>query len=150
MDFFDSITASETGALLHLTNMRTGYPAYVIDAKGVEDKAKPIRIKFLGPDSAALKDKARKRTVSVVKQRAVGMDMKKMSEAQITGLLSEGEEATLQSIVEATVTWENISLDGKPVEFSAETAMDLYTRYPSIAEEAATFIGSRANFFDQA
>jgi len=112
MDCFDSVSASENGAWLHLTNLRTDAPAYVTGKDGTPDASKPMRLNLLGPDAPAAKAKARKRATSILKRRGGKMDFAKMTEAQIGALIDEGQEGIIQTAVDATIGWENLSLDG--------------------------------------
>jgi hypothetical protein len=150
MDCFDSVSAAEAGAWLHLTNLRTDAPAYVTGKDGTPDMTKPMRIKLIGMDAPAAKAKARKRTTSILKRRGGKMDFAKMTEAQLGALVDEGQEGIVQAAVDQTIGWENLSLDGKPVEFSEEAAFAIYRKYPSILDEVTEFLKDRANFFAQA
>jgi len=150
MDCFDSVSAAEAGAWLHLTNLRTDAPAYVTGKDGTPDLSKPMRIKLIGMDAPAAKAKERKRTTSILKRRGGKMDLAKMTEAQLGALVDEGQEGIVQAAVDQTIGWENLSLDGKPVEFSEEAAFAIYRKYPSILDEVTEFLKDRANFFAQA
>jgi len=150
MDCFDSVSAAEAGAWLHLTNLRTDAPAYVTGKDGTPDLTKPMRIKLIGMDAPAAKAKERKRTTSILKRRGGKMDLAKMTEAQLGALVDEGQEGIVQAAVDQTIGWENLSLDGKPVEFSEEAAFAIYRKYPSILDEVTEFLKDRANFFAQA
>jgi len=150
MDCFDSVSASEAGAWLHLTNLRTDAPAYVTGKDGKPDETKPMRIKMIGPDASASKAKARKRVAALLKRRGGKMNIAKMTEAQIGALLDEGQDGIIQNAVDATIGWENLSLDGKPVEFSENAAFAIYQKYPAILEEVTEFLKERSNFFAQA
>ena len=150
MDCFDSVSAAEVGAWLHLTNLRTNAPAYVTGKDGVSDLSKPMRINLIGMDAPAAKAKERKRTTSILKRRGGKMDLAKMTEAQLGALVDEGQEGIVQAAVDQTIGWENLSLDGKPVEFSEEAAFAIYRKYPSILDEVTEFLKDRANFFAQA
>jgi hypothetical protein len=150
MDCFDSVSAAEAGAWLHLTNLRTDAPAYVTGKDGASDLSKPMRIKLIGMDAPAAKAKERKRTASILKRRGGKMDFAKMTEAQLGALVDEGQEGIVQAAVDQTIGWENLSLDGKPVEFSEEAAFAIYRKYPSILDEVTEFLKDRANFFAQA
>ena len=150
MDCFDSVSAAEAGAWLHLTNLRTDAPAYVTGKDGTPDLSKPMRIKLIGMDAPAAKAKERKRTTSILKRRGGKMDFAKMTEAQLGALVDEGQEGIVQAAVDQTIGWENLSLDGKPVEFSEEAAFAIYRIYPSILDEVTEFLKDRANFFAQA
>jgi len=150
MDCFDSVSTSEAGAWLHLTNLRTDAPAYVTGKDGTPDMTKPMRVKLIGMDAPAAKVKARKRATDILKRRGGKMDFAKMSPAQIGAVIDEGQEGIVQAAVDQTIGWENLSLDGKPAEFSEEAALAIYRKYPSILDEVTEFLKDRANFFAQA
>ena len=150
MDFFDTVAASQSGAWLHLTNLLTDAPAYVTGKDGAPNPTKPMRINLIGMDASASKAKARKRATDILKRRGGKMDFAKMSPAQIGAVIDEGQEGIVQAAVDATIGWENLSLDGKPVEFSEEAAFAIYRKYPSILDEVTEFLKHRANFFAQA
>ena len=150
MDCFDSVSAAEAGAWLHLTNLRTDAPAYVTGKDGAPDLSKPMRIKLIGMDAPAAKAKERKRTTSILKRRGGKMDFAKMTEAQLGALVDEGQEGIVQAAVDQTIGWENLSLDGKPADFSTENAETIYRKYPSILDEVTEFLKDRANLFTQA
>jgi hypothetical protein len=147
MDFFDSVSAAEAGAWLHLTNLRTNAPAYVTGKDGAPDPTKPMRINLIGMDASASKAKARTRSAGVLKRRGGKMDFGKMSLTQIGNLIDEGQEGIIQTAVDQTIGWENLSIDGKPVAFSEEAAFIIYRKHPSILEEVTKFVEDRANFF---
>jgi hypothetical protein len=109
-----------------------------------------MRINLIGMDAPAAKAKERKRTTSILKRRGGKMDFAKMTEAQLGALVDEGQEGIVQAAVDQTIGWENLSLDGKPVEFSEEAAFAIYRKYPSILDEVTEFLKDRANFFAQA
>jgi len=150
MDFFDTVSASEAGAWLHLTNLRTNSPAYVTGKDSTPDMSRPMRINLIGMDAPASKANARKRATDILKRRGGKMDFAKMSPAQIGAVIDEGQEGIIQTAVDQTIGWENLSLDGKPVEFSEEAAFAIYRKYPSILDEVTEFLKDRANFFAQA
>ena len=150
MDFFDSVSAAEVGAWAHLTNLRTNGPAYVTGKDGAPDMTKPMRINLIGMDAAAFKAKARKRAAALLKRRSGNVNIAKMNEAQLGALIDDGMESRIRDAVDATIGWENLSLDGKPVAFSVEAAEALYRKYPSILDEVTEFLKDRANFFAQA
>ena len=150
MDCFDTVSASEAGAWAHLTNLRTDSPAYVTGEDGSPDMSKPMRINLIGTDAPAFKAKERKRVTSILKRRGGKMDFAKMNEAQIGALLDEGLEGEIAKAVDATIGWENLSLDGEPVEFSAAAAEAIYRKYPAILGEVIEFLKDLSNFFAQA
>jgi hypothetical protein len=150
MDFFDSVAAAESGAWLHLTNLRTDAPAYVTGKDGTPNLTKPMQIKLIGMDASAAKAKARQRAALILKRRGGKVDFAKMSAAQIGALIDEGQDGIVQTAVDQTIGWENLSLDGKPVAFSEDAAFAIYRKYPSILDEVTEFLKDRANFFAQA
>ena len=150
MDFFDSVSAAEGGAWAHLTNLRTNSPAHVTGKDGLPDMTKPMRIQLIGMDATAFKAKARKRAASILKRRGNNMNFTKMSEAQLGNLIDDGQEGIIQNAVDATIGWENLSLEGKPVEYSEDAAFAIYRKYPSILDEVTEFLKDRSNFFVQA
>jgi len=145
MDMFDTVAASEKGAWLHLTNIATGLPAYADDAE-----KKPIRIHLMGSDSKEVRQRVKKRAAVMVKRRGTKMDVSRMSEGEIMALMADGEKSKLGDAVDATFGWENLSRDGKPLDFSAENAEWLYSRYPAIMREVLAFLEGEANFFEKA
>ena len=150
MDCFDSVSASEAGAWLHLTNLRTAAPAYVTGKDAKPDLSKPMRMHLMGMDAPAYKAKARKRAAALLKRRGGNLNIAKMTELQIGTLIDDGEEGRISDAVDATIGWENLSLDGKPVEFSAEAAEAIYRKYPAILDEVTEFLKDMSNFFAQA
>jgi len=145
MEMFDTVAASERGAWLHLTNMITGQPAYAD-----EDETAPMRIRLLGMDSAEVRKRVKRRAAALTKRRGVKLDIKRMSEEQILGILNEGEGNQIMDAVDATVGWENLTRDGKPLDYSYENAEWLYKSYPAILRQVQEFLEVEANFFETA
>lgn len=150
MDMFDTVKAAERGAWLHLVNIATERSAYLPDENGEDDESKPCRIKLLGMDSPAVRKAVRFRAAKLLKARGKSMDVSKMSEAQLVGLLVDGEEGKAHDAADATIGWENLTKDGKPLEYSDENAIWLYTTYPAILRQVAEFLENDANFFTKA
>ena len=59
-------------------------------------------------------------------------------------------EQVLEKLAACTKGWRGLEEDGAPLEFSQKAAMDLYRRYPEIADRASRFIFDRTNFFPTA
>jgi hypothetical protein len=145
-DQFDTVAGSEAGASLHLESPATGSYAYASGPDGKPDVKRPMVIDLLGPDADEYRAKTRKRAAQVIKQRAGKMDVKKMAEAQVEAFVLEGEKSTLMDAVDATLGWSEMTIEGKPVEYSQENAIRLYTRYPEILRQVTVFIKEAANF----
>lgn len=110
--------ASEDGAELILRNPFTG------------DAIPGVVLRVIGRDSDKLQN-ARK---EAERKRAEGR--------------LDAETANRHCIAAAIVGWENVELDGKPLEYSPENAIRLVTdeRTSWVAEQVAPFSLSRRNF----
>lgn len=150
MEMFDTIAASERGAYLHLENPVTEAPAYELDSEGKPDKTRPIRIKMVGVDSAAFRDNIRNRSTKMIKRRAGGLNLKKMTEDQIKEFLVQQEDSAIEDAADATIGWENIGMNGEPLEFSRDNAVKLYTAFPEILRQVTLFRTNIANFMTKA
>lgn len=129
--------AAEVGADLHLM--------HPIDDELIyqdEEKKKPVKIKLLGHDSKAWRNKnrefSRKRTAAMQKRKGKGVDF------------TPSDEEASEMLAACTMSWENVLVDGEEIEFTKEVAYDLYMEQPWIREQADVFIGDRANFFTNA
>lgn len=143
MEMFDTVAAARKGAWLHLTNMQTGMPAYLSDDA-------PCRINLHGMDSPEVRRRVRHRAAGIAKSRGNGLDISRMTEDQIVGLLDDAEANQIMDAVDATVGWENLTKDGETLEYSEENAVWLYGAYPSILREVLAFLKVDANFFEKA
>lgn len=125
---FDTVSASEEGAWLHLVIPGTDEKAYLD-----EERTKPLRIKLKGPDSDAWTSFQRKAIKSNNQK-----DDKTVNEIAL-------EDAKL--FAKMTIEWENIPDDkGKTQEFSKEAAINLYVDYKDIRMQALRFVMSQENF----
>lgn len=122
---------AEQGAWLDLEHPATG------DVIGTEDK--PVRIKLLGTDSKAWRNKnrefQRKRIAKLKRNKSRDIDY------------SASEEETSDMLAACTIGWEGIEENGEAMEFSQETAERLYLEMGWIREQVDAFVGDRANFF---
>lgn len=123
---FDTVSASEEGAWLHLTIPGSDEKAYLD-----EDQKKPLRIKLKGPDSD---------TWTAFQRKAMRAKQNDKSVEETTN-----EDAKLFSRM--TVAWENIPDDsGKDLEFTTENAIKIYRKYKDIRIQALRFVMDQANF----
>ena len=60
---------------------------------------------------------------------------------------TEREVQTCELLARCTNGWEGLEEKGKAIPFSQKKAEELYLTYPELADRAAAFIFSRANFF---
>lgn len=123
---FDTVSASEEGAWLHLTIPGSDEKAYLDEAQ-----EKPLRIKLKGPDSD---------TWTAFQRKAMRAKQNDKSVDETTN-----EDAKLFS--KMTVSWENIPDDnGDELEFTAENAIKIYRKYKDIRIQALRFVMDQANF----
>ena len=96
------------------------------------------RIQVLGGDS-----KEFKRAISFEHEKAAKSRKKVMS-------LEKQDQGGINALAAITVGWENIRLGGKPLPFSRDNAVELYSAYPWIKEQVDAFTAERANFLKSA
>lgn len=126
---------AEQGAWLDLESPEDGTPLKT-------DDGKPVRIKLLGTDSKAWREKNRQNQ----RDRIAQMARRKSRDIDYT--VSDEQACEMLSV--CTIAWEGIVEEGETVEFSQEAAKDIYMRYIWIREQVDMFIGDRANFFPNA
>lgn len=135
LNLFDTVTASNAGAELHLLHPVTKLPTYAD-----EKETKPLIIGLLGSDSDVytkeLQKKARQHRRNTAKAKSDDIDF---------------DKATLESCefyARLTTKFENIpSGDGKKdLEFTFENAVNLYMKYKDIRVQVGDFIAEQANF----
>lgn len=94
-----------------------------------------IVVRVAGPDSARQK-KAR---ALVSNERLSKSRNKKPSVAE---LQADAIRITAASVI----SWNGIEENGKPVEYSAEAAEDIFRRFPFLYEQVADAVGDRSLF----
>lgn len=123
---------AEKGAVMELVNPVDGETL-------LDDEGNPVSIKLLGQDSKAWRkmnrDFTRKKTSEMAKSRRRSVDF----------TMTDEEKAEM--VAACTIGWSGIEEDGQAIEFSQESAKDIYMKYSWIREQADEFIGDRANFF---
>jgi len=132
LSIFDTESASNLGAELTLLHPSTKEP--------VEFKGKPITIRLLGPDSDVytkhIQSKAREARRNAAKgKKEADLDFDKIKR----------EASDLYAAM--TISWNNMpNDDGKPLEFSRDAAVKLYSTFKDIRVQVGDFIGSSENF----
>lgn len=59
----------------------------------------------------------------------------------------KGEKTSVPELLsDVVISWRGLENDGMPVEFSKETALDLFKNAPYICDQIDTFISDRKNF----
>jgi len=123
---FDMKSAAAEGADLHLRHPATGEPIFE-DAK----KTKPLSVRLLGRDAAAVQDA-----------------LTEANRLHADGKIDE-QERGMRVLIASTVGWSaGMEFDGKKLAFTPENARKLFTdpRTDWIAEQAIPFSLSRRNF----
>lgn len=120
----DSISASEEGKWVD-----------ILDGDGNKTG---IRIKCKGIDSKAFKSQstAIRKYVQKQKEKGASEDQDVMDEKSYIMLAS------------CTLDWEEIEEDGAEIKFSLENAKYLYSSYPVIANQVASFVMDRSRFLE--
>ena len=126
LKMFDTVTASEEGAWLHLNIPASEEKAYLD-----EKQKKPMRIKLQGPDSNVW--------VNFQRKSVREGDKKKSYEDTVL------EDSQL--FAKMTISWENIpDADGKDLQFTYEAAIKLYRDYKDIRMQALRFVVNQEAF----
>jgi hypothetical protein len=117
----------------------SGFTLVVFDPATMVDT--DISITVLGRDS------------DIYRQLAANQSRKRLGKMAKAGRVTAGtmsldefENDAMELLVACTTAWENISIDGVPVEYSKESARRVYKEYPFIKEQVEAAITDRANF----
>ena len=97
----------------------------------------PITLTLRGTDSRAYRANRRE----MVKRR---QQASARNGGQVPLEVIEAE--SIETVLACVVGWDNIVLDGVPVEFTPTNARRVFTRVPWAVEQAEVFIHDRANF----
>jgi len=102
------------------------------------DKVDGASIRVIGRDSKDYQDKSHKLSTRRIREA---------TKSSGSGLQSEDLQADgLELAVTATKGWTGLSDGGQPLEYSADNARKIYTKYPWLREQVAAFVTDRANF----
>lgn len=127
----NTVAGADAGADLVLRNPATDEPL-------ATEEGASISITLAGYDSKA----ARKMRHAMANRRMQRTGGKMTAES----LEADG----IELLCALTLGWQNIVVDGEPLEFSADNAAKLYKRFPWIREQVDAFVGDRANFMRSA
>ena len=123
---FDTASAAESGAFLHLEHPTTGEKLY--------DGDTAVGITLRGQDSRTFR------------QASHDISNKRM-ERQVKKLTAEALERNTRELLAAcTVDWQCIEMNGEPLKCTRENADRLYAELPWIREQVDAFVSNRANF----
>ena len=130
---FDLTKSAGEGAKCELRHPGTNEP--LLTASG-----EPVYILLAGMDSKVYQNKSTE-LENARYQRNV--DSKKKGKSN---LLKEVLDDNMELIVECTLGWGNLFLDGAMLKFDKKVCVDIYTRFGWIREQAYSFIVDRSNY----
>ncbi len=120
----------------HLENPHTKAKYYLSD-----DREKPMRIKVAGLDSKIARQFERENSKRLGTETKLEKDgIKFETDAQLTRVYN------FDRLVELTLDWENIAVDGEVWDFNKNTVRKLYEKAPDILDQVADCVGERSNF----
>ena len=131
LNIFDTTTPAENGADLHLKHPITGSHVYADDKN-----KKPVTIKLKGQDSDEYKK---------IIQRAIRENKSKKDKPDVPDF-DEMKHVAAEAYAKMTISWENISVDGKSLDCNYDNAVKLYLGYAEITKQVGDFISERGNF----
>ena len=131
LDFsvFDSKTPANEGAWLHV-KLPNGEPAY-LDSTAKAPK-KPVRIKLAGLMSDINRKWMQENARNNRNEDEMSIDAIDLQDAQLMAHL--------------TLAWENIVVNGDPVECNEKNAIELYFKFDQIRRQAFQFYVNSENF----
>lgn len=149
LNVFDTVSAANKGAVLHLRLPVTNELAYAD-----EEKTKPVTITLQGTDSDAYSkiiefnaNKRNKETALKAREKARAGKFNHIDDEAELINLEEQQQAACEMYAKLTTGFENISLDGKkPLECTVENARNLYMSHKGIRTQVDAFIADQANF----
>ena len=97
-----------------------------------------IKISVYGMDSAKFRGVMKSAAAVALKAKAAGQEP------------PEGAEVDAQRLAELTAGWSGLEDGGKPIKFSEQAALDVYTRSPEIRRQVDRFIFKVGNFLPKA
>lgn len=98
------------------------------------DKGDAMTITLVGTDSVEFK--------SIVRDRLRKQPASKAKQVD----LEEAEQRGIELLAKITQGWSGIQFEGKPLAFSYENAVKLYSELPWLKEQVDKFVADRSNF----
>lgn len=116
------------GSFMQLVDPRTQVPL-------TTEEGQKIGITFLGYDS----DLARK-----IRRKMMNDGLNRKRGLKVTA--EEVESRSIDQLASLAMSWENITENGEPLEFSKDELIRLLGKYEWIRDQADEFVGDRSNF----
>lgn len=102
----------------------------------VDDEGNVAKILLAGPDSKVMREAERKSIKRHLQSSG------KIDKLDVDALMKE----RMELVISCTLGWENIGMDGQPLEFSKENARKLYETLPWLLDQAHDWSKDLANF----
>jgi hypothetical protein len=136
MDFdlaeIDTRTAANDGVWL---------PLMRVDGSPLTVRDEPVRVRLLGQDSDAYRQRMREHLRRRLERRAAGDIAPTLDD------LDRAEQEGNEILAACTADWSGVySLSGDKIRCSFDAALALYQRFPVIREQVDRFVANRANF----
>ena len=103
----------------------------------IDGKPTDVIIRIKGMDSKVWREAKNNQTQKIIDARA---------DNKMDSLNYDLMDA--EALADATISWSNITKDGKEYECNRKNAIDLYANAPDIKDQLLAFLGNRANFIN--
>jgi len=103
----------------------------------VDGKPTDVVIRIKGMDSKTWREAKKNQTQKIIDARADD----KMDTLDYDLMDAE-------ALADVTISWSNITKDGKEYHFNRENAVNLYANAPDVKDQLIEFLGNRANFIN--
>lgn len=127
----DTSRLSDEGVKMQLLHPTTGKPLYADE----KTEKKPMTITVLGADGERFNELRRE----IIDERIAKIQDQRKPDMRSV------EDAAIEHLVSITVGFDNLIVDGKPLDYSKANARKLYAQ-KWIREQVERFANNRANF----
>jgi hypothetical protein len=124
--------------LAHLKTAEThDYGADVTILSPIDGKPTDVIIRIKGMDSKVWREAKKNQTQKIIDARA---------DNKMDSLNYDLMDA--EALADATISWSNITKDGKEYECNRKNAIELYANAPDVKDQLLAFLGNRSNFIN--
>jgi len=101
----------------------------------IDGKPTDVIIRIKGMDSKTWREAKKNQTQKIIDARA---------DNKMDALDYDLMDA--EALADATISWSNITKDGKEYQFNRQNAVNLYANSPDVKDQLLSFLSDRANF----
>ena len=101
----------------------------------IDGKPTDVIIRIKGMDSKTWREAKKNQTQKIIDARA---------DNKMDALDYDLMDA--EALADATISWSNITKDGKEYQFNRQNAVNLYANAPDVKDQLLSFLSDRANF----